>query len=152
MAYAFFHVPTDASPQVAAPLNAFLGTRRIVRVTREWCGAGKEGGWAFCIEYLEGAASAAAESATTKVDYKETLPPEQFEVFARLRTLRKNLAEREGQPVFAIFTNAQLADISQRGCRTLADIKAIPGIGESRVAKYGAEVLAVLGVVEGGGV
>jgi len=91
------------------------------------------------------------KSVTTKVDYKETLPPEQFEVFARLRTLRKSLAEREGQPVFAIFTNAQLAEISQRGCRTLAEIKAIPGIGESRVAKYGAEVLAALGTAEGGG-
>jgi superfamily II DNA helicase RecQ len=132
---------------VAAPLNAFLRAHRIVRVTRQWCEAGKESTWAFCVEYVEGAGS--PNAVTAKVDYKEVLPPEQFEVFARLRALRKTLSEREGQPVFAIFTNAQLAEIVQRGCQTLEDLKAIAGIGEARVAKYGAEVLAVLQKAEG---
>lgn len=148
MPFAFFQVPTDASPEVAASLNAFLRSHRIVRVTRQWCEAGRESAWAFCVEYLEGGApgggSPFAGTATTKVDYKEILPPEQFEVFARLRTLRKTLSEREGQPVFAIFTNAQLAEIVQRGCQTLEDLKAIAGIGEARAARYGTEVLAVL--------
>lgn len=145
MAFAFFQIPTDASPEVAAPLNAFLQTHRIVRVTREWCAAGRESFWAFCVEYVTGTAySGGAGGVTAKVDYREVLPPEQFEVFARLRTLRKTLSEREGQPVFAIFTNAQLAEIVQRGCRTLEDLKAIAGIGEARAAKYGTEVLATL--------
>jgi superfamily II DNA helicase RecQ len=147
MAFAFFQLPTDASPEVAAPLNAFLRAHRVVRVTRQWCEAGKESSWAFCVEYVDGTAlggTAFPGGVTAKVDYKEVLPPEQFEVFARLRTLRKTLSEREGQPVFAIFTNAQLAEIVQRGCQTLDDLKAIAGIGEARVAKYGAEVLAVL--------
>ncbi len=72
------------------------------------------------------------------------LPPEQFEAFARLRNLRKTLAEREGQPVFAIFTNAQLAAIVQRGCRSREDLREVDGIGEARAAKYGDEVLAAL--------
>jgi superfamily II DNA helicase RecQ len=142
MAFAFFQIPTDASPEVAAPLNGFLRAHRVVRVTRQWCEAGPESSWAFCVEYVEGTGFPSA--VTAKVDYKDVLPPEQFEVFARLRTLRKTLSEREGQPVFAIFTNAQLAEIVQRGCQTLEDLKAIAGIGEARVAKYGAEVLAAL--------
>jgi superfamily II DNA helicase RecQ len=142
MPFAFFDIPIDASPEVAAPLNAFLRAQRIVRVTRQWCEAGKESTWAFCVEYLDSAGVSGA--VTAKVDYKDVLPPEQFEVFARLRTLRKTLSEREGQPVFAIFTNAQLAEIVRRGCQTLEDLKTITGIGEARVAKYGAEVLATL--------
>lgn len=142
MAYAFFEIPTDASAEVAAPLNAFLRTHRVVRVTRQWREAGKESAWAFCVEYADGPVATAP--VTTKVDYKEVLPPEQFEVFARLRTLRKTLSEREGQPVFAVFTNAQLAEIAQRGCQTLEELKEIAGIGEARVAKYGAEVLAAV--------
>jgi superfamily II DNA helicase RecQ len=142
MAFAFFQVPTDATPEMAAPLNAFLRSHRIVRVARQWCEAGRESVWAFCVEYLDGPPLPVA--LTAKVDYREVLPPEQFEVFARLRTLRKTLSEREGQPVFAIFTNAQLAEIVQRGCQTLEDLKAIAGLGEARVGKYGAEVLAVL--------
>ena len=142
MAFAFFQLPANAGPELAAPLNSFLGTHRVVRVTREWCPAGTDSYWAFCVEYMEGAP--AAGTVTTKVDYKAVLPPEQFEVFARLRTLRKALAEREGQPVFAVFSNQQLADIVRRDCRTLDDLKGVPGIGESRVEKYGTEVLAVL--------
>lgn len=142
MSFAFFQIPTDASPEVAAPLNTFLRAHRVVRVTRQWCEAGTDSSWAFCVEYAE---STGLQSAmTAKVDYKEVLPPEQFEVFARLRTLRKTLSEREGQPVFAIFTNAQLAEIVQRGCQTVEDLKAIAGIGEARAAKYGAEVLGAL--------
>lgn len=152
MAFAFFQIPPDASPELAAPLNAFLRSHRIVRVTRQWCEAGRESTWAFCVDFLEGGQPEAhAQGVTAKVDYKEVLPPEQFEVFARLRALRKTLAEREGQPVFAIFTNAQMAEMAQRPCQTLADLKAIPGIGESRAAKYGAEVLAVLGHGNTGG-
>ena len=142
MAFAFFQVPADAAPEVAAALNAFLRSHRIVRVTLQWCESGRESAWAFCVEYLDGPAPSGA--ATAKVDYKAVLPAEQFEVFARLRVLRKTLAEREGQPVFAIFTNAQLAEIVQRECRTLEDLKGIAGVGEWRVAKYGAEVLAAL--------
>jgi superfamily II DNA helicase RecQ len=147
MPFAFFQIPTDASPEVAAPLNGFLRAHRIVRVTRQWCEAGRESTWAFCVEYVDGTAFPGA--VTAKIDYREVLPPEQFEVFARLRTLRKTLSEREGQPVFAIFTNAQLAEIVTRGCQTLEDLKAIAGIGEARVAKYGAEVLAALHPAEG---
>lgn len=142
MAFAFYQIPTDAGPDVAAALNAFLRTHRVVRVTRQWREAGIESAWAFCVEYLDGPAT--PDLVTARVDYKEVLPPGQFEVFARLRTLRKALSEREGQPVFAVFTNAQLAEIAQRGCQTLEDLKAIGGVGEARVAKYGAEVLAVL--------
>jgi superfamily II DNA helicase RecQ len=146
MAFAFFQIPTDASTELAAPLNVFLRAHRVVRVTRQWCEAGQESSWAFCVEYVEGTAFPGPfpGAATAKLDYREVLPPEEFEVFARLRTLRKTLSEREGQPVFAIFTNAQLAEIVQRGCQTLEDLKAIAGIGEARAAKYGAEVLAAL--------
>ena len=91
MAFAFFQIPTDASTELAAPLNVFLRAHRVVRVTRQWCEAGKESSWAFCVEYLDGpAASGPFSAATAKVDYKELLPPEQFEVFARLRTLRRD--------------------------------------------------------------
>lgn len=54
MAFAFFQVPADASPEVAAPLNPFVRSHRVVRVTRQGCEAGKEGSWAFCVEYLDG--------------------------------------------------------------------------------------------------
>jgi len=35
-------------------------------------------------------------SGRPKVDYKEVLKPEEFEVFSRLREWRKGVAEKEG--------------------------------------------------------
>lgn len=148
MPYAFFQISAHASPETAAPLNVFLRTQRIVRVTRQWCEAGTESAWAFCIEYAEKASDIQNMATTTKVDYKEVLSPEDFEVFARLRTLRKQLSEEDGVPLFALFTNAQLAEISKRRMQTLAELKKISGIGDAKIAKYGEKVLAV--VKEGG--
>ncbi|SKB01167.1 HRDC domain-containing protein [Prosthecobacter debontii] len=143
MPFAFFSIPAAARPDVAAELNAFLRSHRVLRVTQQW--HEKEGAWAFSVEYVDGPGnSSTCSPASDKVDYKETLPPEQFELFARLRTLRKTIAEREGTPVFAVFSNAQLAEIVQRGCQSTAELRAISGVGEARVAKYGAEVLEVL--------
>lgn len=42
MAFAFFQIPLDASPELAAPLNAFLRTHRMVRVST-WAS-----GWPPC--------------------------------------------------------------------------------------------------------
>ena len=144
MAFAFFFMPSNAHEDLAAPLNQFLRKHRVIRVTQQWHET--QGGWAYSIEYAEGSGGQRMEAGGggAKIDYRETLPAEQFAVYARLRELRKALAEREGQPPFAVFTNAQLAEMAQRGCKTVEDLRAIPGVGEARASKFGAAVLALL--------
>ena len=39
MPFAFFRLPADAGAEAAAPLNRFLRTHQVVRVSREWCPA-----------------------------------------------------------------------------------------------------------------
>ena len=122
MPFAFFSIPAAARPEVASELNVFLRSHRVLRVTQQWHESA--GAWAFSVEYVDGhAGSGGGGPAGEKVDYKAALPPEQFEVFARLRALRKEIAEREGTPVFAVFSNAQLAEIVQRGCQSTADLR-----------------------------
>lgn len=149
MPFAFFQIPPGGGGSVAA-LNDFIRSHRVLVMAREWCDAGAQSFWAFCVEYDEGPAAGAGAGA--KVDYRQILPPDQFARFARLRTLRKALAERDGQPPFALFTNAQLAEIAQRNCRTLEELGSIAGIGEARLKRYGAEVIGALGpeAVDGG--
>jgi superfamily II DNA helicase RecQ len=154
MAYAFFRLPADASTALAAELNTFLRRHTIIEITREWKESGAGSGWAFCVEYVDGAASSATPSGSGmnglpgamagKIDYRETLPPDQFAVYSRLREVRKAISEREGQPVFAIFSNKHLADMVQTDCRSLEALQRIAGIGEGRVTKYGAEMVAAL--------
>lgn len=150
MPYAFFlESPCSPEPGAANVLNDFLRTHSILAVQKEWVSAADSSFWAFCIQYQEaGAAQADAGggrgSIGGKVDYKEVLSTGQFEGFARLRVLRKTLAERDGVPVFTVFTNEQLAEMVRLPVRSLAELKGISGIGDARAEKYGQEVLVEL--------
>jgi superfamily II DNA helicase RecQ len=78
------------------------------------------------------------------VDYKQILSPEDFAVFVKLRQWRKTAAEKEGIPVYTIFTNEQLAEIARLRVGSKTELGRIEGIGEGRLKKYGDEVLQVL--------
>lgn len=56
--------------------------------------------------------------------------------------MRKEIAEREGIPVYTIFTNQQLADMVTARVSTSTEIGKIKGVGKSRIEKYAAEFLA----------
>jgi superfamily II DNA helicase RecQ len=54
------------------------------------------------------------------------------------------MADKEGVPAYALFTNEQLAEIVRRGAITTTSLREIHGIGESRVEKYGEAVLTLM--------
>ena len=91
--------------------------------------------WAFCIEYGEPGNERSTQAAgnKSKIDYKELLPPEEFDLFARLRDVRKAMADRENIPVYAILTNAQIAEIVQKRITTREGLSGIKGLQTKRV-------------------
>ncbi|MBS0656873.1 MAG: HRDC domain-containing protein [Verrucomicrobia bacterium] len=147
MAFRFYTIPARGDRQQEADLNGFLRSHRVLSVDRRWVEQGEHSHWCFCIDYLDapgGPGAGAGPGSAERVDYRAVLSPAQFEVFARLRLVRKELAEKEGVPVFSVFTNEQLAEMVRRQCRTREALRGIDGIGEARVSRYGAAVLAVL--------
>jgi superfamily II DNA helicase RecQ len=46
-----------------------------------------------------------------KIDYREKLSPEDFDVFSKIREIRKQLAAADSVPVYTICTNEQLAQM-----------------------------------------
>jgi superfamily II DNA helicase RecQ len=68
----------------------------------------------------------------------------EFAIFSQLRQLRKELAEQEGIPVYAVFTNDHLADMVRQRIVSLAGLKGIDGIGQARLEKYGEAFLRIL--------
>ena len=125
-------------------MNAFLRSHRVLAVKKEFVPDGENSFWTFCVEYLDGVGGGSAPPqlpGRPKVDYKEVLKPEEFEVFSRLRDWRKTVAEQEGVPVYVVFTNEQLAAMVKQRVSTKAALKEIEGVGEARVEKYGAAVL-----------
>ena len=111
-----FVLPIKNLGAAEAEMNAFLRGHRVLAVKKEFVPDGENSFWTFCVEYLDGtpAGALALGGKAPKVDYKEVLKPEEFEVFSRLREWRKAVAEKEGVPVYVVLSNEQLAQMVQR--------------------------------------
>jgi superfamily II DNA helicase RecQ len=140
----FFTVPVHGAEAVAEELNAFLASHRILAVDRSFVQDGANSAWALCVTFEPARESRPQAGKRGKIDYREVLDEHDFTVFARLRALRKELADGEGVPAYALFTNEQLAAMVQQRVQTAAALRAIPGIGEARVEKYGEPFLRLL--------
>jgi len=140
-----FVIPIKNLSAAEAEMNGFLRGQRVLAVKKEFVPDGENSFWTFCVEYLDGAgAGALLPGGRPKVDYKEVLKPEEFEVFSRLRDWRKSVAEKEGVPVYAVLTNEQLAQMVQKQVKSKAGLKEIEGVGDARVEKYGEALVQLL--------
>lgn len=142
MAYRVFNIPAMAgSGDEASELNAFLRGHKVVAVNREFVQDGASSRWCFCVEYLDGTPPAGGV-ASGKIDYREVLDDEQFARFRVLREARKKVAEEDGVPVYAVFSNDQLAEMAKiEGGPDEAALRKISGIGEKKIARYGRRFL-----------
>ncbi|HWF01982.1 MAG TPA: DNA helicase RecQ [Caulobacteraceae bacterium] len=78
-------------------------------------------------------------------DPAESLAGETREMFERLREWRRSEAGRQKVPPYFIFSNETLAAIARERPAGLADLRRIDGVGETKLAHYGAAVLEVTG-------
>jgi len=145
-----FVIPIKNLGDAEAEMNAFLRGHRVLAVKKEFVPDGENSFWTFCVEYLDGTAPTAGGGSPgprpPKVDYKELLKPEEFEVFSRLRDWRKAVAEKEGLPVYVVLTNEQLAQMVKNKSSSKAALKEIEGVGDARVEKYGDALLQLLAI------
>lgn len=147
----FFAIPTHDSSAFEDELNGFLARHKVVAIERHLIDQGVSSFWAICVDYLSSASSDTAGNANlsrNRLDYKAILPPDEFAVFSRLRELRKELALAEAVPVYALFTNEQLAQMVQRRCHSMSDLAQIEGIGEGKIEKYAERLLPLLMTLE----
>ena len=152
----FFTISVQSNDAEVDGMNVFLGGHRILSIDRQLVPDGANTVWAICVNYDEGGGGRPAAFAKrgkpefragevrAKVDYKDVLSDPEFAVFSRLRGLRKEAADAEGIPAYAVFTNEQLAEMVQRRVTGVGGLREIAGVGESRVEKYGRGFLAVL--------
>jgi superfamily II DNA helicase RecQ len=144
--YASFFLPLYPDSEEEAELNRFLRGHRVLSVRRKLDDCTSPSRWLFLIEYH--AESSLPDGGSIKgknrIDYKEILSPADFAVFSKLRELRKKLAEDAGIPVHAVFTNDQLAEMARLRPGDATALKAIDGIGDARVEKFGAACLELV--------
>jgi len=72
------------------------------------------------------------------------LPAEAAPVFERLRAWRAATAKEQGVPAYVIFHDATLRQIAAQSPSTLADLGTVNGVGETKLARYGQQILDTL--------
>jgi len=139
MAYRFFTIPIKDEGSATEELNNFLSSHRIVSEKMELIHDGTNSFWVVAVNYLQADTrpQSIEKEKKSKIDYREVLSEPDFQVYAKLRALRKSLSEQVRVPVYALFTNQQLAGMIEQRVTTLSALQSIEGIGESRLKKYG---------------
>ncbi len=72
------------------------------------------------------------------------LPAEASGLFERLRAWRAGAAKEQGVPAYVVFHDATLRQIATDCPTSLAELSRINGVGETKLARYGEQILAAL--------
>jgi ATP-dependent DNA helicase RecQ len=72
------------------------------------------------------------------------LGPETQAVFERLRAWRTGVAKELGMPPYVIFHDSTLRQIAAAPPTTMAGLALVNGVGETKLARYGQQILDVL--------
>lgn len=119
-------------------LNSFLEGHRIICVDRQFVSDASSSFWSLCVEYDDSSSPAykLPSAKKNRIDYKEVLSEEEFSTFAKLREWRKEKCTALGVPIYTVFTNEHLAEISKLPELTKVSFSSINGIGEEKVGKF----------------
>ena len=100
----------------------------------------------------EVAISAKAEKGKQARDKKSgaaTLGSGSDALYAALKTLRLKLASEAGLPPYVICHDRTLVELAQKRPQTEAELHGITGLGDRKIARYGAALLEVVGQFAG---
>jgi len=89
-------------------------------------------------------AAKAARAARAAAAPVAELPAAAAAVFERLRAWRGATAKEQGMPAYVIFHDATLRQIASESPATLTELGTVSGVGETKLARYGQQVLDVL--------
>jgi superfamily II DNA helicase RecQ len=120
-------------------MNGFLQSHKVLKVEQHFYPTSSGAAWCFCVSYIPSLAQVPAIQ--RKTDYKEILSEAEFNIFSRLRSIRKEISAKDSVPAYAVFTDAELADMSRLEAISIVNVKKIPGIAEKRMEKYGNQLI-----------
>lgn len=133
-----FDIPAICSDDIMEQVNKFLRGHKVLDVDRQfYLSSDNIGHWSLLVTYLPVQASYGFQERREKIDYKSALDEAAFAKFTKLRMIRKQLADNDAVPAYAVFTDAELAQIAQLPSIDATLLAQISGIGEKRITKYG---------------
>ena len=67
-----------------------------------------------------------------------------WDLFERVKDLRRKIAARESVPAYIVFSDATLRDMCRRKPKSLVQFSAVKGVGSVKLEKYGEAFLEVI--------
>lgn len=133
-------VPVIGGEALNEELNAFLRSKKVIQMDHQL--VNERGGalWCFCIQYIDDYSP--FNKNKEKTDYKQELDEASFQRFSNLRVIRKQLAQIEKVPAYAVFTDEELAGLAKIEVLTAVSMKSVKGIGDKKIEKYGHHFLS----------
>lgn len=135
----FFVIPVPDCDTSAEEINKFLRSVKTLEIKKEFVFSESGSFWTLCVTYLPMQASPVfySNSCKGKTDYKNILTTDEFEKFTKLRKIRKNIADEDAVPAFAVFTDAELAALSRSLDINIIELGKVEGVGKRKIEKYG---------------
>ena len=137
MQFKIFTIPAADDGSAIEEMNRFLRSHKVLESEQQLISTKTGSQWHFCFKYLANAQPDEKPQNTSKIDYKEVLDEKTFAVFSILREIRKKIAEEDGLPVYAVFTNEELAGIAALETIQTETVKTVKGVGEKKNERFG---------------
>lgn len=137
-----YTIPLIGGEALNEEMNTFLRSKKILEIDKQLVVLEKTAFWSFCIAYLEDGNQGYKER--NKTDYRQELGEAGFQRFSRMREIRRQLAQDESLPAYAIFTDDELSNLAKIEDLSMANMKNVKGVGEKKVEKYGHHFIKAL--------
>lgn len=128
-------------------VSAFLKNKDISSISEHFFIKDELPHLSFVVKYSGGVVEEEAKvtSKAKKIDesWKKGLSDSDMELFNKFREWRSHRCKLEGVPPYILFTNSQLAQITKLRPSSLTVFEKIPGVGKSRIEKYGRELIEI---------
>ena len=111
-------------------VNRFISGNIIKKMKFDFFSACERPYWSIFMEYEP-------RFDTHETNEVEKMSGDEKALLEKLFELRRQLAEKEGIPVFIIATNKQLRDVVKQRPTTGEQLKMIDGFGKKKTQKYG---------------
>jgi superfamily II DNA helicase RecQ len=133
MQLAVFYI-SEGDQEALDRCNQFMRSHRVVSVQEQFI-PGMPSKWSIFVKYI--GTQDAPNGNPERKDYRDILSEEDFSKFARMRDVRKQMAEELLLPAYVIFTNEELSQFAKMKELDASLLQSVHGVGPKKVERFG---------------
>lgn len=122
-------------------ISCFLKDKVLISLDNYLIESGSKKYLTLVVTYSHSEIELLEDKSTKATNWEKLINESNTDFFTSLKNWRLEESKKQGLPLFIIFTNKQLADITTMVPETLNHLSQIDGIGPQKMKKYGEIIL-----------